>query len=942
MKKLLAISTCILILTGLFVFCTTSLAAYPVNVLDSEGNHLNFIKTPRNVVSLVPSASEILFEIDAENFVKAITYHDITLAGADDRQIIGGFSRPSIEKIESVKPDLIILSSMHKNIIKKFENTDCKLFFFQTDTIEDSNKNITAFGKIFDREKQAFQIIEKNKSEINLIKQKLARIDNLKKKRVIRLMGKDTIMSPGSDSFQNDIIRAAGGIPPDFGKKGNIINVTKEEWMEFNPQVIYGCDPDKEAAINFFSKPGWKEVDAIKNNQIYYFPCDLTCRASTHTGYFVSWLSSVIYTSEFSSPENDILPSCIIQSKPVEINLDYIKSASIAYSNIHDFENKTLVIDFKSPQPIVSTLEGERDNITSIGNHFIPPPTWSLVHKQGIENTRSSILNAIQRPAQTFSFLITGADMDNLSVQTQTYKDMTVYALVTAGVMGNAVRMSKDTGGFYEPGTINIILLTNMTLSKSAMTRAIITGTEAKTAALEDMDIRSSYTPLLNGATGTGTDNILVVQGSGMDIKNTGGHTKMGELIAKAVYAGVTEAVLKQNGILANRNVFQRLKERNIDPYQLVSVSTCECQGNQSDLAAMAVQLLLEPEYAAFIEASLAISDGYEKGLIKNLDSFYMWCKKIADTIAGVEVEAVKDIISDDTIPITLKTALDAILTGAQTRLGLQPKPNQENTKIPQKVISLSPIITETIYLLNGQDLLIADTSYCNSPEQAQFKEKIGSVIQMNVEKIISLHPDLVIASPLSREKQIQILQNQKINVIKIQNPQTFPQMCEITLTIGKALGKTDMAKKIIAAAADEVEAIKLKTEGLPKKKVFIQIGMKPLHSANKDTFINEYIKYGGGINIAETEKSGIYSREKVLKENPDLILIATMGTDKKAGEIEKQKWMKFTSLNATIKNQIYVLDPELILSPTPVTFVKGLKQILSLIHPSLDLKPTI
>ena len=532
--------------------------------------------------------------------------------------------------------------------------------------------------------------------------------------------------------------------------------------------------------------------------------------------------------------------------------------------------------------------------------------------------------------------------MDNISVQIQTYKDMRVYALVTAGVMGNAIRMSKDTGGFYEPGTINIILLTNMKLSGRAMTRAIISATESKTAALADMDIRSSYTPLVNEATGTGTDNILVAQGAGLKIENTGGHTKMGELIAKAVYAGVTEAVLKQNGILAKRNIFQRLKERNIDPYQLVSVSTCECQGNRSNLAAMAERLLLEPEYAAFIEASLAISDAYEKGLIKNLDSFDIWCKQIADTIAGYEVEKVKDMISDDRIPITLKTALNAILTGAQTRLNQQLKPNQANTTIPQKVISLSPIITETIYLLNAQDLLIADTSYCNSPKEAQFKEKIGSVIQMNIEKIISLHPDLVIASPLSRKKQIQILQNQKIKVTKIQNPQTFPQMCDITMTIGKALGKTDMAKRIIAAAAIEVEAIKLKTAGLPKKKVFIQIGMKPLHSANKDTFINEYIKYSGGINIAENEKSGIYSREKVLKENPDLILIATMGTDKKGGEIEKQKWMKFTSLNAAIKNQIYVLDPELILSPTPVTFVKGLKQILSLIHPNLDLKARI
>jgi iron complex transport system substrate-binding protein len=262
----------------------------------------------------------------------------------------------------------------------------------------------------------------------------------------------------------------------------------------------------------------------------------------------------------------------------------------------------------------------------------------------------------------------------------------------------------------------------------------------------------------------------------------------------------------------------------------------------------------------------------------------------------------------------------------------------QKKAIIPQRVISLSPIITETIYLLSAQNLLIADTTYCNTPEEAKFKEKIGSVIQMNVEKIISLQPDLVIASPLSREKQIKSLENQHIKVMKIENPQTFPQMCDITMKIGKVLGQMDLAKKIIEDAVGNVEAIKLKTALLPKKKIFIQIGMKPLHSANKETFINEYINYAGGINIAENEKSGIYSREKVLKENPDIILVATMGTSKKAGEIEKQRWMKFTSLTAAKKNQIYVLDPELILSPTPVSFAKGLKQILSLIHPDINL----
>ena len=141
-KKLFNINTCGLILIGLLIFCTTSIVAtaYPVSVQDSNENHLKFSKIPRRVVSLVPSATQILFKIGAKDFVKGITYHDITLAGAASKQIIGGFFLPSLDKIEAAKPDMIILSSIHKDIIKRFEKTDCKLFFFKTRTIEDAFK----------------------------------------------------------------------------------------------------------------------------------------------------------------------------------------------------------------------------------------------------------------------------------------------------------------------------------------------------------------------------------------------------------------------------------------------------------------------------------------------------------------------------------------------------------------------------------------------------------------------------------------------------------------------------------------------------------------------------------------------------------------------------------------------------------------------------------
>ncbi|HIJ57339.1 MAG TPA: ABC transporter substrate-binding protein [Deltaproteobacteria bacterium] len=670
MRLKITVARWIFLLIGFsLLFGRVSAFSYSVQFTDSSGNTITLKQPPVRVVSLVPAITEILFAIGAQDALQGTTYHSSYLPGAHNKAVVGGFFSPSMDHIRKLAPDVIFYAQLQQDVKQQFSGGTCRLINLETRSIADSFRNIRLMGEIFNREKQTEAVVSAVQKELALIAQKTAKIPPDKKKRVLRLMGLDPVMTPGDDSFQNEMIRAAGGIPPQLNKDGEIVAITESEWRAFNPQIIYGCGGDRKTAETFLGRPGWQDVEAVKTGRILYFPCDLTCRAATHTGYFVSWLSSTLYGDEFSDPAEQVYPDGIVRSRTLTIDLPYVKHTRVATSRIYDFLNKTLVIDFVTPLSVVSTLEGFRPGIETVGNHYAPPTCWGIWHHLGLEKVRKRVFQVTGVSENTASFLFTGADMDHLSVKRKQYKAMTVYALVTAGVKSNAVRMSKDKGGYYELGTINAILLTNMKLSNRAMSRAVISATEAKTAALMDMDIRSSYSPQYHRATGTGTDNIIVVQGTGISVDNTGGHTKLGELIAAAVYEGVQEAVYKQNGLEFRRNIFKRLEERNISVYGLVSEGFCECGISRNALAAAVEEILLDPRYSSFVATALVLSDDHQKGLVTDLGLFKGWCKNVAEEIAGKEISDLKDRIGINTLPPVMKLALNGIINGVFHRM---------------------------------------------------------------------------------------------------------------------------------------------------------------------------------------------------------------------------------------------------------------------------------
>ena len=242
--------------------------------------------------------------------------------------------------------------------------------------------------------------------------------------------------------------------------------------------------------------------------------------------------------------------------KEKKLNLELKEvDAKVVYHNYEGFDLNTLIVAFGEKRRILSTWDGPR-TVKFVGNNYTPGKLSQRTMKNYDEFQKKLPL-ALGIQPEEISFMSTGVDMDNLAVCETSYQEFKVCCLATAGARNNALRTGVDVANYVErngnfkvaSGTINVIILTNATLTDGAMARAIVTVTEAKTVALQDLGYKSSSTPEIQ-ATGTGTDNVIVVSGNGLGepLRITSGHTKIGELIGFSTKKAVAEALKKHDG----------------------------------------------------------------------------------------------------------------------------------------------------------------------------------------------------------------------------------------------------------------------------------------------------------------------------------------------------------------------------------------------------------
>ena len=244
------------------------------------------------------------------------------------------------------------------------------------------------------------------------------------------------------------------------------------------------------------------------------------------------------------------------------------------------------------------------------------------------------------------------------------------------------------------------------------------------------------------------------------------------------------------------------------------------------------------------------------------------------------------------------------------------------------RIVSLAPSLTKNVYYLESQSKLVGCTSYCQVAI-TDGKEVVATAVKVNIEKVISLRPDLVIATTITNPETIAMLKKYGVRVEVFPTAKSFDEICQQFLRLGKIIGANDAAKRVVDTATNRVKEIVAMHEGKAAPRIFFQIGAKPLFTVIPNTFMNDYITLAGGVNVVTETKRGTISREAVIALNPDIIFVVTMGI---VGDEEKKVWEGYTTLNASKNKQIYIIDSDKASTPTPVSFVETLETIVGLI----------
>ncbi|MBI4787757.1 MAG: ABC transporter substrate-binding protein [Chloroflexi bacterium] len=287
--------------------------------------------------------------------------------------------------------------------------------------------------------------------------------------------------------------------------------------------------------------------------------------------------------------------------------------------------------------------------------------------------------------------------------------------------------------------------------------------------------------------------------------------------------------------------------------------------------------------------------------------------------------------------PTSAPTAAPVVPTPAAFPLTITDDAGRQVTikAAPKRIVSLAPSNTEVVYALGQGALVVGVTEYCDYPPEAKQKPKVGGFSKIDLEKVVGLTPDLILATNIHVKSIVPELEKRGLVVVVVEPKNVDDVVNKITI-VGKLSGATEPAAKLAAQLKSRVDAVTAQVaKAKSKPRVFYEID-KTLFTPGPGSFIDDMIVKAGGVNIAADAK-GAYAQltpEVIIARDPEIIFLGDMLFGESPDSVKARPgWANLTAVKAG--RIVPLIDENLFSRPGPRT-VDGLEWLARALHPDL------
>ena len=244
--------------------------------------------------------------------------------------------------------------------------------------------------------------------------------------------------------------------------------------------------------------------------------------------------------------------------------------------------------------------------------------------------------------------------------------------------------------------------------------------------------------------------------------------------------------------------------------------------------------------------------------------------------------------------------------------------PTIKPDKIPQRIVSLTPALTEILFAVGAGDRVVGVTQYCDFPKEAQTRPKVGGYVNPSVEAVLALKPDLVVVSPGPGNRDAALAMQRAGLRLETFQAETLDDSLAAIANVARVAGSEKEGRELAERVRARLDAVAKRAAGSPRVRTLFSIQTDPIIAAGRDTLPSQILELAGGTNVVTLTRYPRMDVESVVAAKPELILQTRMDVTSTDTHAEGAFWKRWPSILAVARGRVVVLPDDLTLRPGP------------------------